>query len=173
MKDTTDEYLHKYKYRAASVDDLEWIWKKDIAEHAGDNCWIEWKNEYIENNILGKCKTFIILYDGEPVGQGTLLFSPKCNAINGEMKLADASNITNINALRIEKAHEGKGHISKLVRFMEQYAKNSAYQSITIGVEATETRNLAIYLHWGYNKFVTSRMEDGVLVLYYSKMLKD
>lgn len=83
--------------------------------------------------------------------------------------LAGGANMTNVNALRIAKHFEGKGHISKLVKLMEQYAKNACYKTLTIGVEAKETRNLAIYLHLGYTTFIKSEIEDETLILYYSK----
>lgn len=34
---------------------------------------------------------------------------------------------------------------------MEEYAGSLGYNRLTIGVEARETRNLAIYLHWGFH----------------------
>ena len=73
--------------------------------------------------------------------------------------------------MRIEKEHEGQGHISRMVRMMEAYAKEQGYDRITIGVEAAETRNLAIYLHWNYTDFVMADVEDDALVLYYAKEL--
>lgn len=91
-----------------------------------------------------------------PIGEGTLLFSPQCNAIRGRTQLADGRRTANINALRIRKKHEGKGYISALVRMMEQHASENGYTHLTIGVEARETRNLAIYLHWGYDELVTA-----------------
>ena len=42
---------------------------------------------------------------------------------------------------------------------------------MTIGVEAKDTRNLAIYLHWGFTEFVLGEVEEGELVLYYRKAL--
>ena len=111
-------------------------------------------------------------HDNKPIGEGTLLFSPECGAINSRTELADGQKIANINALRNDKDHEGRGCISKLVRLMEQYAADTGYSTITIGVEARESRNLAIYLHWGYDLFVRSEIEEGVLILYYSKSLK-
>lgn len=54
---------------------------------------------------------------------------------------------------------------------MEDYAREHGYSRITIGVEAAETRNLAIYLHWGYDRLVHYAIEDGELVLYYQKSL--
>ncbi|MCL1859077.1 MAG: GNAT family N-acetyltransferase [Oscillospiraceae bacterium] len=163
-----------YEYKAASIEELERRWDINIANNPGDNRWVDWKTQYIENNKTGKCKTFVVLFDGEPIGEGTLLFSPEC--VRGNIEHADGINRANINALRIEKAHEGKGHISKLVKLMEQYAIDNGYKTLTIGVEATETRNMAIYLHWGYTTFVTSEIseiEEEGLVLVYSKLLKN
>lgn len=110
-----------------------------------------------------------VIHNGRPVGEGTLLFSPECSAIRGRTALADGCRTTNINALRIRKKHEGKGYISALVRMIEQYAAKHGYTNLTIGVEARETRNPAIYLHWGYDELVTAEQEDGELVLYYAK----
>lgn len=86
-------------------------------------------------------------------------------------KLCDGKETANLNALRIQKDYENKGHISKLVKEIEKYALLSGYSYLTIGVEAKETHNLAIYLHWGYNEFIMSAKEAGELVLYLRKKL--
>lgn len=125
----------------------------------------------IENNRDSKVAIFVIICDGEPIGEGTLLFSPKCSAIRNRKKICDGKGTANLNALRIQKEYENKGHISKLVKEIEKYALLSGYSYLTIGVEAKETHNLAIYLHWGYNKFIMSVKEDGELVLYFRKKL--
>lgn len=160
-----------YQYRKAAPEDLKSIWDSSIADHHGDPQWIAWKAEYIGYNRNGMGATFVVIHNGRPVGEGTLLFSPQCSAIRGRTQLADGHRTANINALRIRKKHEGKGHISALVRMMEQYAAEHGYTRLTIGVEARETRNLAIYLHWGYGELVTSELEEGTLVLYYAKNL--
>lgn len=49
--------------------------------------------------------------------------------------------------------------------------KRRAFTCLTIGSEAKESRNLAIYLHFGYTKFVTSFIEDDELVLFYEKQI--
>lgn len=160
-----------FEYRRASIYDLERIWEKNIRDNPGDNRWTGWKNEFIENNQKKLARTFIVLCDGHPIGEGTLLLSPKCSAIRGRTQLANNANVANVNALRIQKAYEGKGHIAHLMRVMETDAMAMGYTHLTIGVEAQETRNLAIYLHWGYDKFILSEVEDGALVLYYQKRL--
>ena len=158
--------------REATSEDIETLWDDNIMRNPGDDRWVRWKKEYVGYNESGMAKTFTVIADGHPVGEGTLLFDPLCKAIRGRTVLADGQSTANINALRIRHAFEGQGHISRLVKIMEKYAWEHGFSRVTIGVEATETRNLAIYLHFGYTKFIMSEVEDGALVLYYGKDLK-
>ena len=161
-----------YEYVPATEELLKIIWKKNLEANNNDERWVKWREEAIANNSCRKTKTFLVLFRGEPVGEGTLVFTDDCPAIRGRVALADGKKTANINALRIEKEHEGKGHISKLVNLMERYASECRYKKLTIGVEAKETRNLAIYLHWGYKEFVHAEIEDDSLVLYYAKNIQ-
>lgn len=95
-----------YEYRIASLADLEAIWDKNINENAGDSCWIHWKSEYIGYNIRKMAYTFCIVLDGQPIGEGTLIVSEQCSAINNCKNLANNIDIGNINALRIAKEFE-------------------------------------------------------------------
>lgn len=158
-------------YRKATREDLETIWNKSIADNPGDERYLRWKNQFIRDNETGAAATFVVVIDGDPVGEGTLLFSPDCRAIRGRTQLADGMRCTNVNALRIRPEYEGLGHISKLMQAMMQYAKELGYGQITIGVEPCEARNLGIYLHWGFDQFLFSETEDDCLVLYYGKKL--
>ena len=158
-------------YRKATAEDLETIWDYQIAINPDEPAWVRWKKQFIDDNRSGAAATFVAVVDGIPVGEGTLLFSPECRAIRGRLALADGETATNINALRIRPAYEGKGYISGLVKYMEAYAKDLGYRRITIGVEAVETRNLGIYLHWGYDKFLLTEGQAEELVLYYGKEL--
>lgn len=157
--------------RIATEQDLQQLWDKNIARHPGDPRWQRWSEEYIRYNREGLGITFAAVIGGEAVGEGTLLLSPQCRAINGRTALADGAATANINALRIEKRYEGRGHISALVRMMEQYALQRGITRLTIGVEECEMRNRAIYTHWGYTTFLFSEQEDGETILYYGKEL--
>lgn len=159
------------EYRKATLGDLEQIWDKKIAENLGDSRYSRWKAQFIADNASGAAATFLVVADGEPVGEGTLLFSPDCRAIRQRTSLCDGKRIANINNLRIEKEFEGLGHISKLMKVMVQYAESLGIDTLTIGVEAAESRNLGIYLHWGFDTFLMSEEEDGALVLYYEKKI--
>lgn len=158
-------------YRKATLEDLEQIWDRHIAENPEDPRYIRWKKQFIDDNISGSAATFVICIDGDCVGEGTLLLSPDCRAVRGRTCLCDGHTSTNINALRIQKDFEGQGHISNLIKAMESYAKSIGITTMTIGVEAAETRNLSIYLHWGFDRFLMHEEEDGALVLYYGKDL--
>lgn len=85
--------------------------------------------------------------------------------------LADGCTTAYVTTLRIRKDFEGLGYVSKMMRTMERYAKDLGFTQLSIGVEASETRNLGIYLHWGYDKFLMSEVEDGTLILFYAKEL--
>lgn len=158
-------------YRQATFEDLEKIWNKDIEKNNNEECWIRWKHQYIDHNKTGKAKTFVVLDDNNPIGQITILFSTECSAVKNRPMLCDGKSIANMNAFRIDEKYEGKGHISKLVKMAEQYAKEKGMKFLTIGSEAKESRNLAIYLHFGYTKFITSFVEDNELVLFYGKYI--
>ena len=158
-------------YRQATFEDLEKIWNKDIEKNNNEKCWIRWKHQYIDHNKTGKAKTFVVLDDNNPIGQITILFSTECSAVKNRPMLCDGKSIANMNAFRIDEKYEGKGHISKLVKMAEQYAKEKGMKFLTIGSEAKESRNLAIYLHFGYTKFITSFVEDNELVLFYGKYI--
>ena len=162
----------KFTYRLATPQDLETIWNKSIADNRSDARWVHWKEEYIGYNKTGMAQTYVVVCEGEPVGECTLILSPECNAVRGRLCLADGEGIANINALRIAKKYEGQGHISKLMACVEEAAKAQNIHALTIGAEAKETRNLGIYLHWGYEEFVMSETEAEELVLYYRKELR-
>lgn len=162
-------------YRLATLEDLNNVWDKDIDNNQNDSRYIRWKKEYIDYNLNDEAKTFVAVNGNEVIAQITLILKTNVKAIINKEKLCDGKSICNMNAFRCDKEYEGKGHISKLVKLAEKYAKDIGYTYITIGSEARETRNLSIYFHFGYNEFLMSEIddseEDSPLVLYYGKSL--
>ena len=154
-------------YRKATLEDLERIWDYNISENSGDDRYLRWKEQFISRNQNAQAATFVTVMDGEPIGEVTLEYFQS----GSRTALADGENTGYVGALRIREEFEGLGYVSKMMRFMEAYSKNIGFTSLTIGVEAAETRNLGIYLHWGYDEFVMSEVEDGVLILFYKKKL--
>lgn len=158
-------------YRKATLEDLNTLWDRHIRENPEDSRYIRWKEQFLADNSRNAAATFVIVDGNVPVGEGTLLLSPDCRAIRGRTELCDGAAVANINALRVCKDYEGQGHISALIRTMEEYARAIGITRLTIGVEAAESRNLAIYLHWGFDRFLMHEEEEGTLVLYYGKDL--
>ena len=132
----------RFEYRAATREDLLRLWEKDIAENAGEDCWLRWREQYLAYNERGDARTFAVLANGEPIGQITVLFSPDCSAVAGRPMLCNGRDVANMNAFRIEKAYEGQGHISRLVRMAEAYAKDRGISYLTIGCEARDIPNI-------------------------------
>ncbi len=157
-------------YRRATIEDLEKIWDKDIQANSDDERYLRWKDEFIEANKLENIVTFVILNDDDPIGQASLVLNKNNIKFKCRDLLCDGRARAYLSTLRIEKSFEGQGYISKLVKSIENFAKNKSIKFLTIGVEAKETRNLSIYLHFGYNEFITSETDDA-LILFYQKKL--
>jgi len=162
-------------YRLATIEDLNYVWDKDIARNSDDERWKRWKKEYIDYNNNNEAKTFVAVEDGKVIAQITVVLKTNVKAVVGKELLCDGKSIANMNAFRCDKEYEGKGHISKLVKMGEEYARKLGYTHMSIGSEARESRNLAIYLHFGYTQFIMSEVDDeevdSPLVLYYKKEL--
>lgn len=157
-------------YRKATLEDLEKLWNRQISDNPDDPRYLRWKQEYITRNISNQAVTFLVVSEDEPVGEVTLDFF--ANSYSGcRERLADGKTSAYVTALRIQERFEGQGHISKLMHLMEDYAAKMGFSQLTIGVEASETRNLGIYLHWGYTQFIMSEIDCGALVLFYAKKL--
>ena len=165
---------NKFEYRIATADDLELVWNKDIQRNSGDTRWIRWKDEYINYNKNHEAVTFVaIADDGDVIAQVTLVLSQNVKAVKNKPMLCDGNTIANFNAFRCDEKFRGQGHISKLVKIAEEYAKNIGVKIITIGVEAENSKNIMIYFHFGYTNFVMYELdeEEQSLILYYKKEL--
>ena len=160
-----------WSWRACTGDDLTRVWDMNIADHPGSDEWARYRVQAFYHEEKQMAKTYLALRNEKPVGEGTLLFSPDCRAVRGREALADGAYSVNVNGLRIRKEYEGQGYTSRLMKVMEEDAARLGFRMITIGVDAKITRNLAIYLHWGYCSYVMWAWDDGDLILYYGKPL--
>ena len=157
-------------YRRATFADLEALWDRSIAENPDDARYVRWKQQFIARNQNREAATFVAVADGVPVGEVTLDFFAAGYSGNRNL-LADGKTTAYVTALRIREEQEGRGLASALMHFMEHEAKAMGFARLTIGAEAAETRNLGIYFHWGYDRFVMAQEDDGTLVLFYAKDL--
>lgn len=160
-------------YRKATLEDLNRAWDYQKAQNPDDPRIQRWRDSYISRNIHNRAATYVAVIDDVPVGEVTLDYYAEAYG-NPEIrpKLADGKTTAYVTALRIRKEYEGNGYISRLMGFLEEDARKTGFTCLTIGVEAAESRNLGIYLHWGYDQFLVSEEDCGELVLFYAKNLK-
>ena len=159
-------------YRKATMNDLNTIWDKDIKSHIDDKRYVKWKKSFIEANKNGDIITFVVLNENDPIGQCSIVLNKENIKFECKDLLCAGNEKAYLSTIRIDKQYEGQGHISKLVKTVETFAKKKGFSYLTIGVEAKESRNLAIYLHFGYTQFISSEIEDDALILFYQKPLK-
>ena len=154
------------QYRPVTGAEFDILWDRNIRENPGEPMWPIWRQRFRQRIELGRAITFGILLDGEPVGEGTLELNT-----GKDPRLCDGKTTAYPSALRIRKEYEGQGHVSRLVKAMEDHARNLGYATLTIGVEESEARNRAIYRHWGYVNHVITETQDRETVLYFAKKL--
>ncbi len=154
------------EYRIATEADFNALWDRNIAENPDEPMWPVWRQRFRQRIDLGQAITFCVAIDGDPVGEGTLELNT-----GKDPRLCNGRENVYLAALRIRKEFEGQGHISRLVRMMEDHARKLGFRRITIGVEENEIRNRAIYEHWGYVNLIMEENQDGERVLYYAKEL--
>ena len=162
-------------YRIATIEDLNAVWDKDIARHPNETNWKKWKDEYINYNKNKDAVTFVAVTEkNDVIAQISVVLKPVVKAVLQKPFLCNAETV-NMNAFRCDKEYEGQGHISKLVKMGEEYAKKLGFKYASIGANAKNTRNLQIYFHFGYLEFLEAVNEvdgdDMATVLYYKKEL--
>jgi len=131
------------KVKQATIDDLGKWWDNEIRSNPHDTG-LEWyKNLFINDNASGDRITFFAWDSDKIIGQVTLIIR-----YDGK-EVGDT-----VNKLEVEPEYRGKKVSSLLIKHIEQYAKSKGINSLTIGVEPKEVRNLQIYFHWGFTNFV-------------------
>ena len=154
------------EYRVATRQEFDTLWDRNEASDPDEPMWPVWRQRFRERIDRGQAITFAVVLDGDPVGEGTLeLATPK------DPRLCNGKDTAYLAALRIRPEHEGQGHISRLVRVMEDHARHLGYTTLTIGVEEGESRNRAIYAHWGYVNPIPGADPENDQVLYFGKKL--
>ena len=154
------------EYRIATRADFDALWDRNIAENPDEPMWPVWRERFRSRIDRGQAITFAVVIHGAPVGEGTLELNT-----GKDPRLCDGKNSAYLAALRICPEFEGQGHISRLVRRIEDHARNLGFENLTIGVAAQEERNRAIYAHWNYVNLIMEKSEEGEHILYYAKKL--
>ena len=159
------------EYKKATRVLLDAMWDVNIALHRDDKRWAKWRTEYTDYNERGLADTFLAVVDGQPIGECTVMYSPRCRAVRGRLVLADGEGVAHLNGLRVLTEHRGNGYASGIMRAIEAHARSRGVHTLTLGVEEAMERNVAIYRHLGYTRLIAKVREEGREVLYLSKFI--
>lgn len=133
--------------RLATIEELEAWWDEKIRKAPQNNAYKVWKECFVLGNKNGTRKTFFVFEKGKYVGQGTLLLKSEDAMMTGDGK-------AEIIKLEINPEWRGKGIATKIYRAIESEAKRAGIDTLTIGVEPSEVKNMQIYFHWGFTNFL-------------------
>lgn len=164
---------NQYICKIASLEDMHRKWDDEIVLHPGNDNWIIWKKEAIDNYRAGKSVPYYGILDDNIICEATAVVNP--NAMQNGEGMIDAQTVY-LCAFRTVTQFQGKGYFSKLMRFMLDDLKQKGFTRAILGVEPDEETNKAIYRHWGFTEYIKSATEqypDGTVigVAYYSKVL--
>ena len=158
------------EYRIATYEEVSKQFDWLIETHENKEDWTAWKNEYLSNIKHG----IMIPYYGF-IGEDCI-----CEAYANISKYMDYIVIKRdrpyLSAFRTRKEYRGLGYFSKLFDFMIKDLKEKGYKRVSVAVESTETYNIEMYKHFGFNTFLYKDREtygDGTIheIEYYEKQL--
>lgn len=155
--------MKEYICKIATIDEMETKWNYEIKKHKNPN-WEIWKTESIERVKNGQSIAYYGILDGKIICEVTAMLDKRivqnCDGLVDE-------KTAYLCAFRTVEKCQGKGYFSKLFSFMIDDLKSRGYEKVTLGVEPTETKNLKIYQHLEFNKFIKSAQEtypDGTVI---------
>lgn len=155
--------MKEYICKTATVDEMEIKWNYEIKKHKDSN-WKIWKTEAIERVKNGQSIAYYGILNGVIICEATAMLDK--NFVQNSDSLVD-NKTAYLCAFRTVEKYQGKGCFSELFRFMIDDLKNKGYKIVTLGVEPTETENLKIYQHLGFNAFIKSAQKtypDGTVI---------
>ena len=163
----------RYVCKIASLQEMEEKWDYEIKLHPGQENWIIWKAEAINNFQTGRSIPYYGILDGTIICEATAVIDP--GEVQNSAGIMDETTAY-LCAFRTIKEYRGKGYFSKLLRFVLNDLKQKGYTKAVLGVEPDDKMNKAMYTHWGFTEFIKSaeeRYQDGTVIQveYYWKQL--
>lgn len=147
--------MKNYICKIATTEEMEAKWNYEIKKNKSPN-WKIQKDESIERVKCGQSIAYYGLLNGRTICEATAMLDK--SIVQNCDGLVDDKTVY-LCAFRTIEKYQGKGYFSKLFRFMIDDLKCKDYEKVTLGVEPTETENLKIYKHLGFNEFIKSAQE--------------
>lgn len=165
--------MENYKCIIADKELIIKKWDIEIEKHNNSDKWREFKEIALQN--LNTRIIYMGLLNNEIITEATAVISYQDNDIQNKDNLV-GDKIAYLTGFRTNTEFEGKGYFSKLYKYIEKDLKEKGFETLTLGVEPSEIRNMKIYFNWGYDSYIKTAYEeypDGekILVNYYSKKI--
>ena len=162
-----------YKCIIATKELLTKKWDIEIKKHDNSDVWKKFKIESLRN--IDNRIVYMGILNNEIITEATAIVSENDIDMQNKDSLVGEGKAY-LTAFRTNKKFENQGYFSKLYKFMENDLKKRGFNSLTLGVEPCETRNIQIYLKWGFSKYIKTDYEyypngEKILVNYYEKEL--
>ena len=160
--------------KIASLREMDVKWEYEIAHSGTDReNWIVWKKRNVENFKQGYILPYYGILDGKIICEATAMLHPK--VVQNSDGLV-GSHTVYLSAFRTVSEFQGKGYFSTLFHFMTKDLRRKGFTRATLGVEPSDSKNKAIYTHYGFTEYIKSDKEsypDGTVidVEYYAKAL--
>lgn len=167
--------MDNYECVIASEELIIKKWDKEIKNHNNSELWKQFKRQSLRN--LNTRIVYMGLLNGDIITEATAIISE--NDLDMQNKDGLIGNKkAYLTAFRSDKDFENKGYFSKLYKFMEEDLISKGFDTLTLGVEPSEVRNIKIYFNWGFTKYIKTGYEsylngENILVNYYEKKLND
>ena len=167
--------MDNYECVIASEELIIKKWDKEIKNHNNSELWKQFKRQSLRN--LNTRIVYMGLLNGNIITEATAIISKKDLDMQNKDGLI-GNKKAYLTAFRSDKDFENKGYFSKLYKFMEEDLISKGFDTLTLGVEPSEVRNIKIYFNWGFTKYIKTGYEsylngENILVNYYEKKLND
>ncbi len=167
--------MDNYECVIASKELIIKKWDEEIKNHNNSGLWKQFKRQSLRN--LDTRIVYMGLLNGDIITEATAIISE--NDLDMQNKDGLIGNKkAYLTAFRSDRDFENKGYFSKLYKFMEEDLISKGFDTLTLGVEPSEVRNIKIYFNWGFTKYIKTGYEsylngENILVNYYEKKLND
>lgn len=164
--------------KLASVEEVEGYYNEKIKNEPEDESLKTYKLHFIQGVRKGTRLCYFGFLNGRVVCKGAakIAYEENCEK---EADLIDKTTAY-LFAFETNPKFEGKCYFSKLYHFIEQDLRERGFRKLTVGVEPCEIRNIQIYFHLGFTKYVKTDFETfepetkgekgkTVVVCYYAK----
>lgn len=173
--------MDNFKCIVATKQDVINYYDEKISNNPTDESLKIYKNHFVSAVEEKTRICYFGILNNQIICKTTAVVSLLDRFVQNKENLID-NNTAYLTAFQTKPEFEGKGYFSKLYKFMEQDLKKRGFKKLTLGVEPCEVRNMQIYFHLGYTKFIKHGFEtyepitkcekgETVLVCFYEKKL--